>query len=131
MSTRLAEYRCVPVCGNEELVEELLKHADMAMYHAKDSGRNTVRSSIRSCSNQWKHALRWRSISAVPFPCNQLCLYYQIQLDNEHRPLGAEALLRWIPSNPRHGLAGASSACRKTMLILEIGHWVLESACLQ
>jgi diguanylate cyclase (GGDEF)-like protein len=118
--------------GNEESAEELLKHADMAMYHAKDSGQNTVRffDPVMQQSVETRAALEVDLRYAVSL--QQLRLYVQIQLDNEHRPLGAEALLRWI--HPTRGTVAPAEfipLAEESMLILEIGHWVLESACQQ
>lgn len=62
----------------------------------------------------------------------QLQLYYQIQLDNEFRALGAEALIRWI--HPTRGMVSPAlfiPLAEESKVIIEIGHWVLEAACLQ
>jgi diguanylate cyclase (GGDEF)-like protein/PAS domain S-box-containing protein len=118
--------------GNEEPVEKLLKHADMAMYQAKDSGRNTVRffDPMMQQAVETRAALETdlrRVISR-----QQLRLHYQIQVDNEHRPLGAEALVRWF--HPARGLVPPAQfipIAEESSLMLEIGHWVLETACQQ
>jgi diguanylate cyclase (GGDEF)-like protein len=118
--------------GRAESVESLLKHADLAMYQAKESGRNTVCffDPVMQQAVEGRAALEADLRHAVSL--QQLRLYYQIQLDNEHRPLGAEALLRWI--HPIRGMVSPAQfipLAEETMLILEIGHWVLESACQQ
>ena len=132
------EYHSSPsigVClyhGNGESAEDLLRHADMAMYHAKDSGRNTVRffDPFMQQSVEKRAALEADLRHAASL--QQLRLHYQIQLDNEYRPLGAEALLRWI--HPTRGAVAPAEfipLAEESMLILQIGHWVLESACQQ
>ena len=118
--------------GNAESVETLLKHADMAMYQAKDAGRNAVRffDPAMQLAVETRAALETDLRHAVPE--QQLRLYYQIQVDNEHRPMGAEALVRWI--HPTRGLVSPGQfipVAEESSLILEVGNWVLETACRQ
>jgi EAL domain-containing protein (putative c-di-GMP-specific phosphodiesterase class I) len=118
--------------GNEKSVDVLLKHADTAMYQAKESGRNAV----RFFNPRMQQAVESRAALDADLrhavPGGQLCLHYQPQVDNEHRVLGVEALVRWI--HPVRGLVFPSqfiSAAEESMLILDIGGWVLETACRQ
>ncbi len=65
-------------------------------------------------------------------PGLELHLYYQVQVDNAHRPLGAEALIRWI--HPKRGMVSPAQfipIAEDSALILEIGHWVMDTACRQ
>ena len=132
------EYHSTPsigVClyrGTEESVEGLLKHADLAMYQAKDSGRNTVRffDPLMQKSVEARAAIEADLRHAVPG--KQLHLHYQIQVDNENRPLGAEALLRWV--HPKRGMVPPGQfipIAEESSMVLEIGHWVLDTACKQ
>ena len=132
------EYHSSPsigVClyyGNKEPVEVLLKRADLAMYQAKDAGRNAV----RFFDPAMQHAVETHAALEADLrralPNRELQLYYQIQVDNEHRPLGAEALARW-----KHPLRGMVSpvqfipVAEESSLILDIGNWVLDTACRQ
>jgi len=118
--------------GNELTVDQVMKHSDLAMYQAKDSGRNTVRffdpEIQRSVENRVIIEADLRRAVAE----QQLCLYYQIQVDNHHRPLGAEALVRWM--HPVRGMVSPAQfipVAEESSLIIEIGHWVLITACEQ
>ncbi len=118
--------------GNEESVETLLKHADLAMYQAKDSGRNAVRFFDPTMQLVVEAHAAIEADLRLAVPDGQLRLYYQIQIDNDHRPLGAEALVRW--NHPERGMvlpAQFIPIAEESSLILNVGHWVMETACRQ
>jgi len=117
---------------HNEVVDELLKRADLAMYQAKSSGGNKVRffDPQMQISVNTRNALEEDLRMAIAD--DQLQLFYQIQLDQTRRPVGAEALVRWI--HPQRGMVSPGDfipVAEESSLILEIGNWVLETACQQ
>ncbi len=118
--------------GNEEAVDVLLRHADMAMYQAKESGRNAVRFYDPAMQHIVTAHAAMESELRDALARQQLHLYFQMQVDNDNRPLGAEALLRW--NHPQRGMVAPDEfipIAEQGMLIFEIGNWVLDTACQQ
>ncbi|MEC5217347.1 diguanylate cyclase (GGDEF)-like protein/PAS domain S-box-containing protein [Actimicrobium sp. GrIS 1.19] len=118
--------------GNQETPGDLLRQADIAMYKSKDAGRNAVRffNPAMQLAVEVHAALEADLRHAVPD--GQLQLYYQIQVDSDQRALGAEALVRWL--HPKRGMVPPMQfipVAEESSLILDIGGWVLETACRQ
>lgn len=122
----------VTIFSGTDKTEDILKQADLAMYHAKEVGRNTFRffdpemQAIVSA----RHALE--SDLRAGLKNNEFRLAFQPQVDETGRTIGAEALLRW-----EQRVGGSISPCEfipiaeTSGLIRPLGQWVIETACAQ
>lgn len=119
-------------CGQDKDVDELIKRADMAMYQAKDGGRNRTRFFDPEMQKMVEVRASLESDMHKALEMGQFELHYQLQVNHENKPIGAEALIRW--QHPQRGMVSPAHfipVAEESTLILNIGDWVLDEACRQ
>ncbi len=131
------EYHCkisvgISLLTKDDTIEDLLRQADLALYKAKDAGRNTLRFFDPEMQKELEFRIALESELNLAISEKQFRLYYQPQVDSKGNVKSVEALIRW--SHPRRGIVAPDDfihLAEETGLILTIGKWVMETACSQ
>jgi diguanylate cyclase (GGDEF)-like protein/PAS domain S-box-containing protein len=118
---------------DSEEIETLLRYADIAMYHAKESGRNTFRFYNPSINIRSIEKMRLESRLRQAIARGELAVHYQPLIDiKTNRISYAEALVRW--NHPERGLLDPKEflpLAEETGFITSIDEWVLKTVCAQ
>jgi diguanylate cyclase (GGDEF)-like protein/PAS domain S-box-containing protein len=121
----------IPMDGS--IPGRLLQNADIALYRAKEEGRNTFRFFEAGMDARLQARKRLERDLRLALARNELELYYQPKVELGHNQLsGVEALVRW--HHPERGLVPPGEfigVAEETGLILALGDWVLRRACVQ
>jgi EAL domain-containing protein (putative c-di-GMP-specific phosphodiesterase class I) len=120
-----------PIDGENS--EALIKNADIAMYHAKEKGKNQYVLCSQSIKNRVLETMKMSNHLFHALERKEFEVYYQPQINcGTNLIVGAEALIRW--NHPELGMVMPGMfipIAEQTGLILPIGEWVLRTACIQ
>lgn len=113
-------------------LDELLKRADLAMYQSKNAGRNTMRFYDPAMQAAATDRAALEADMRLGLQLGEFELHYQPVVDARAQMTGVEALLRW--HHPKRGMVSPAEfipVAEQTGLILQLGEWVLQTACSQ
>ncbi|WP_052074756.1 EAL domain-containing protein [Shewanella mangrovi] len=138
LANELTDYTCTVSMGialfhgAKDSIDTLMTHVDMALYKAKDAGRDVIK--VFDSSIQQEIAQRTVIENALKRAdaLQQFVLYYQPQMDATGQLIGTEALIRWIKDDGEMVPPGDFiPIAEESGLIEVIGSWVIKAACQQ
>ncbi len=116
-----------------ETPEELMKNADLAMYHAKATGRGKFHFYSEELNARSEELMRLSVELKAALAQRQFEVYFQPKVDSRSLDIvGAEALIRW--NHPQRGLLSPAhfiDAAESLGLVNQLGDWILEDVCRQ
>ncbi|MCC6073178.1 EAL domain-containing protein [Massilia sp. GCM10020059] len=113
-------------------IDDLMKRGDLAMYEAKRDGRNTLRFFHNNMESDVTYRMALEMELRESLGKSEFVLHYQPQVDGSGTVVGVEALLRW--NHIKRGIVGPAvfvPIAEASGLIVQLGSWVIRSACQQ
>src|SRR5690606_30707110 len=115
-----------------EITQDPIKRADMALAEAKSALRNSYRFFDHAILSQVQERAEIDTGLRQALEQNQFVLYYQPQINQERELIGVESLIRW--KHPSKGMISPAlfiPVAEENGFIIQLGKWVLEQACQQ
>jgi diguanylate cyclase (GGDEF)-like protein/PAS domain S-box-containing protein len=129
------EFHLTPSIGatlfpsESDSMEDIIKHADAAMYQAKSSGRNTIRFFEKDMQRSLEQRLKLEKDLRTALRRKEFSLVFQPQVDAKGIIIGAETLTRW--NHPKSGPISPVEfipVAEETGLIIQLGQWIMEES---